>query len=101
MLYREASVFEDGADESLAALASHISGVYGTADGQVEAVRRRIEVDTPALLAFTGDMQKIDYLLDSLDHAGAPAESLQKIRAAYAALRPQAALTLASGKAVP
>jgi hypothetical protein len=92
MLYREASVFEDGADTSLAALAAHISGVYGPADGQVEAVRRRIEGDTPALLAFTGDMQKIDYLIDCLtdnaDIADAlPLEPLQKIRGAYAILR--------------
>jgi hypothetical protein len=89
MLYRETSVFQDGADESLAALISHISGIYGAESDKIEDTRRRIEDDVPALLRFTDDMQKIDYLAGALPPpsvASLSAAALHKIRAAYASL---------------
>ncbi|MDR2445162.1 MAG: ATP-binding protein [Spirochaetaceae bacterium] len=94
-LYNDASIFTDDTDESLEALVRHISGVYGTDGVQVEGLERRVLDDDFAMFAFTGDMQKIDYLVDNLsaaDPSRLPSRdsflaNLQRILDAYRQLR--------------
>ncbi|MDR1148632.1 MAG: ATP-binding protein [Spirochaetaceae bacterium] len=90
VLYREASIFEDNTDAALETLVHHISGVYGTENGQVENLALRIQEDSSALFEFTEDMQKIDYLISVLDTRNTGdtfLKTLRKIHDAYAAVR--------------
>jgi MoxR-like ATPase len=102
-LYNDASIFGDNTDSSLEALVRHISGVYGTESAQVESLGRRAAENDFAMFTFTGDMQKIDYLIDNLaaaDPSKLPSRdsflaALHRIQDAYLPLR-EAALKKAA-----
>jgi hypothetical protein len=94
MLYKDGSIFHDGADRSLEALILHVSAAYGTESGQIEELRRKIMENSDSLFAFTEDMQKIDLLASALEteYAGVQGrgvflERLRSISGAYAPLR--------------
>jgi hypothetical protein len=102
-LYNDASIFGDTTDASLEALLRHISGIYGAEGVQVESLERRVSENDFAMFAFTGDMQKIDYLTDNLaaaDPSKLPSRdsflaALRRIQDAYLPLR-EAALKKAA-----
>ncbi|MDR0685258.1 MAG: AAA family ATPase [Spirochaetaceae bacterium] len=104
-LYNDASIFTDGAEAVLEGLVRHISGVYGTDGAQVESLVRSVQDDVSAMFAFTGDMQKIDYLLDTLasaDPSRLPSRdsflaALREIQEAYRPLR-EAAMKKAANR---
>ncbi|MDR2796518.1 MAG: ATP-binding protein [Spirochaetaceae bacterium] len=102
-LYSDASIFGDNTDGALETLVRHISDTYGAESVQVEIITRRVLEDAFAMFAFTGDMQKIDYLVDNL--AASPPNlpsraafllTLRGILEAYLPLR-EAALKKAAG----
>ncbi|MDR3357045.1 MAG: ATP-binding protein [Spirochaetaceae bacterium] len=65
-LYNDAAIFSRDTDGPLDALVRHISGVYSTESARIAALSRRIAEDDFEKFSFTADMQKIDYLLDTL-----------------------------------
>jgi hypothetical protein len=94
MLYKDGSIFHDGADRALEALILHVSAAYGRESGQIEELSRKIMDDTASLFAFTEDMQKIDLLVSALETEyaniqgrGIFLERLRAISGAYAVLR--------------
>jgi hypothetical protein len=106
MLYKDASIFHDGADRALPALVSHVSAAYGTESGQIEELRRKIADNPEALYRFTEDMQKIDLLASVMEteYGGGEDRGLERLRAisgAYAALRNAALQKALSGQVRP
>jgi hypothetical protein len=106
MLYKDGSIFHDGADMALPALVSHVSAAYGTESGQIEELSRKIADKPEALFAFTEDMQKIDLLVSVMEteYGGDEDRGMEKLRAisgAYAALRNAALQKALSGQLHP
>jgi hypothetical protein len=90
-LYNDAAIFGDKTGTALEALVDHISAIYSAESAQVEGFGRRVLDDSFAMFSFTGDMRKIDYLIDNLaaaDPSKMPSRdssltSLRGIRDAY------------------
>jgi hypothetical protein len=102
VLFRESSLWNDDADPNLGVLISYIGGVYGTAAGAVEEVRRRNAGSRADRYRFSNDMQRLEYLITLLeeeaagDAGTAPVERTERTerieRAERAALAPLRAI---------
>ncbi|MDR2658420.1 MAG: AAA family ATPase [Spirochaetaceae bacterium] len=95
VLYNEAAIFDNNTDVSLEALMRHISGIYGTERDRIENFALRIKEDPSARFSLTEDMQKIDYLVSTIESGNFKSgvcflEALRKIQEAYAPLRESA-----------
>ena len=60
VLFRESSLWNDAADPNLGVLISYIGGMYGTAAGAVETIRRRNAGNKADRYRFSNDMQRLE-----------------------------------------
>jgi hypothetical protein len=96
VLFRESSLWNDAADPNLGVLISYIGGMYGTATGAVETIRRRNAGNKADRYRFSNDMQRLEYLITLLEEEAANdagTASVERMeRAERAALAPLRAI---------